>query len=77
MQSLPVLAGSNVLTAALGGATGVVFRSTGAVTAPVKIKICDPRGSAYARDVEVSAVGNIAASQNPGRDANGAALVCP
>ena len=77
LQALPALGGSNVLTATLGGATGVVFRSSGAVTAPVRIKICDPRGSLFARDVEVSAVGNIAVSQTPGRDANGGALVCP
>lgn len=77
LQAAPALAGANALTITVGGPLGVTFKSTGAVVAPTKIKICDPRGSAYARDVEVSAVGNVTASQNPGHDAAGAALTCP
>jgi len=79
LQSVPALAGSNVLSASGGGATGITFKSTGGVSAAstTKIKICDTRGGAFARDVEVSVVGNITASQNPGFDANGVALACP
>ena len=77
LQGIPALGGTNVLTAAGGGANGITFKSTGIVTASAKIKICDTRGSAYARDVEVNSVGNIMASQSPGKDASGVALACP
>ncbi len=77
MQAVPALAGANVLTATGGGANGISFKSTGIVTASAKIKICDIRGGAYARDVEVNSVGGITASQNPGKDASGVALACP
>jgi type IV fimbrial biogenesis protein FimT len=79
LQSVPKLAGANVLSAVGGGAAGITFKSSGgtATTPTTKIKICDIRGSAYALDVEVSPVGNIATSQKPGQDALGAALACP
>ncbi len=77
LQAVPALAGSNTLAASGGGANGITFQSTGAVSAALTIKVCDPRGSAHARDVEVSAVGVIAASQTPGQNVNGAALTCP
>lgn len=77
LQSIPALAGPNVLSATGGGANGVTFKSNGAVVAPANVKVCDPRGGAYARDVEVSIVGRIASSQNPGQDAKGAGLACP
>lgn len=79
LQSVPKLAGANVLSALGLGATGITFKSSGgtATAGTTKIKICDPRGGAYALDVEVSPVGNIATSQKPGQDAIGAALACP
>jgi type IV fimbrial biogenesis protein FimT len=77
LQTVPALAGNNTMAATGAGGTGITFKSNGSVSAPVKIKVCDRRGSAFARDVEVSAVGTITASQNPGRDASGNALTCP
>jgi len=77
LQYVPALAGSNTMTTSGGGGTGVTFKSNGAVAASVKIKVCDLRGSAFARDVEVSAVGTITASQTAGKDAYGNALTCP
>jgi hypothetical protein len=47
------------------------------VTAAMTIKICDPRGASFARDVEVNAAGRVAASQTPGHSVAGVALVCP
>jgi type IV fimbrial biogenesis protein FimT len=77
LQQVPALAGTNVLTATGGGANGITFRSNGSVVASLKVKVCDARGGAYARDIEVTTVGTVTASQNPGHDAAGAALICP
>jgi type IV fimbrial biogenesis protein FimT len=77
MQATPALAVGNAISATGGGANGVTFKSNGTVVAPVQIKICDPRGGAFARDVEVSAVGTITSSTIPGQSATGAALACP
>jgi type IV fimbrial biogenesis protein FimT len=77
VQAVPALAGGNTVTAALAGATGTIFQYNGTVTAPLTITICDKRGAAYARDVEVNATGRVASSQTPGLSVSGAALTCP
>ncbi len=77
LQYVPALAGTNTMTTTGAGGTGVTFKSNGTVAASVKIKVCDMRGSAFARDVEVSPVGSITASQTAGKDASGNALTCP
>ena len=80
LQSVPALAGSNTLSATGAAASGITFNSTGAVSplpTTLAVKICDTRGSAFARDVEVNAVGRVGSSRNPGQDASGAALTCP
>jgi type IV fimbrial biogenesis protein FimT len=76
LQTVPALNGSNTVTAA-GAATGITFLSSGLVSAPLTVKICDLRGAAFARDVEVNATGRVAASQTPGHTVAGAALTCP
>jgi type IV fimbrial biogenesis protein FimT len=76
LQSVPALQGSNTVTP-IGAAAGITFLSSGLVSAPLSIRICDLRGAAFARDVEVNATGRVAASQTPGRTIAGAALVCP
>jgi hypothetical protein len=62
-------------------AAGITFTSKGLVNpagaAPLTIRICDLRGAAFARDVEVNSTGRVAASQTPGKSVTGAALVCP
>jgi type IV fimbrial biogenesis protein FimT len=59
----------------------VSFLSTGqaaALGAPfVAFKLCDPRGAAFAREVEVSLGGQIQAAPNVGQDVAGVALACP
>jgi type IV fimbrial biogenesis protein FimT len=58
----------------------VTFQSNGTstVTALVKFTLCDSRGAAYARDVEVDVGGRIQASSHVGYDVTGTtALVCP
>ena len=76
LSNVPALAGVNTVTAT-GSPTGVTFLSSGMVTAAMTIKICDPRGASFARDVEVNAAGRVAASQTPGHSVAGVALVCP
>jgi type IV fimbrial biogenesis protein FimT len=76
LQTVPALNGSNTVTAS-GAATGITFLSSGLVSAPLTVKICDPRGAAFARDVEVNATGRVAASQTPGQTVSGTVLTCP
>ncbi len=77
LQAVPALAGSNTLTATGAGAAGISFLSGGTVNGAVTIQICDTRGAAYARDVEVNQTGRVAASQTPGKSVSGAPLACP
>ncbi|HSY95700.1 MAG TPA: GspH/FimT family pseudopilin [Steroidobacteraceae bacterium] len=80
LQSVPALVGSNTVTP-VGATTGITFSSSGLVAGPpgttLTIRVCDTRGAAFARDVEVNATGRVAASQTPGQSVTGAALVCP
>ena len=73
LSAVPALAGSNTLTPG----SGVTFQSNGLPSGPLTIRICDSRGAAFARDVEVNAAGRVAASTTPGRSVAGTALVCP
>jgi type IV fimbrial biogenesis protein FimT len=77
VQYVPAFAGSNTVKVGAPTQTGVTFSSTGLVNQAVTIQICDTRGSAYSRDVEVNATGRVAASQTPGQSVAGAALSCP
>ncbi len=78
LQKTSSLSGSNTVTAT-GSATGITFLSSGQVANSVltTIKICDPRGAAFARDVEINSTGRVAASQTPGQSVSGVALTCP
>ena len=77
LQAVPALSPSTTLYEVGNGATGVVFQSTGLVSAPVTIKICDSRGATSARDVELNATGRAATSQTPGQTVSGAPMSCP
>lgn len=78
LQKVAALSGTNTVTAT-GSPTGVTFLSSGQVVPNVltTITICDPRGAAFARDVEINAAGRVSASQTPGHSVNGTALTCP
>jgi type IV fimbrial biogenesis protein FimT len=76
LSAVPALAGSNTLTAT-GSPSGVTFASTGLPSGQLTIRICDTRGAAFARDVEVNAAGRVAGSSTPGQSVSGAPLVCP
>jgi type IV fimbrial biogenesis protein FimT len=73
LSAVPALAGGNTLTPN----SGVTFQSNGLPSGPLTIRICDSRGAAFARDVEVNAAGRVAASTTPGRSVAGTALACP
>jgi len=45
--------------------------------AQVKFTMCDTRGAAYARDLEVTLMGRVVASRTVGQDLNGMPLPCP
>ena len=85
LQAVPAIQavpGLNAISATGAGANLIIFRSNGSVSSggantAAQIKICDPRGAAFARDVEVSPVGSISSTQTPGKSATGAALACP
>jgi type IV fimbrial biogenesis protein FimT len=79
IQAVPALAGGNTVTAALSGASGITFQGNGGLlnSNQLAIKICDPRGSAFAREVAVSATGKVAATQTAGQQVSGALLTCP
>jgi type IV fimbrial biogenesis protein FimT len=78
LQAIPALSGTNTVTPVVGPATGITFASNGGASlAPFTLRICDARGAAFARQVEVNATGRVAASQRPGFSVGGAALACP
>lgn len=83
LQAVPALSTANALSATGAGANAIIFRSNGTVSnsagvnTSAQIKICDPRGAAFARDVEVNPVGTIRSTQTPGLSATGVALACP
>ena len=78
LQAVPALTGPNTVTPVVGPRTGITFNSNGtAPLAPFTLRICDPRGAAFARQVEVNLTGRVAASQKPGFSVAGAALACP
>ena len=79
LQAVPALNPANTVNAAVGPATGITFQSSGLTnsTTGLTIRICDTRGPAFARQVEVNSTGRVAASQKPGFSVSGAALTCP
>jgi type IV fimbrial biogenesis protein FimT len=76
-QSIPALGGTNTVTPVVGPAGGITFFSSGLASAALTLRVCDIRGAAFARQVEVLSTGRVAASQTPGKSVNGVALVCP
>jgi len=73
LSAVPALGGGNTLTPS----AGITFQSTGLPSGPLAIRICDGRGPAFARDVEVNSAGRVAASTTPGQSVAGTPLVCP
>src|ERR1700678_3547593 len=78
LQTVPALAGSDTLTVT-GSIGGITFASSGMVTpsATTTVTVCDQRGAAFARELEVNSTGRVASSSVQGESVSGAALVCP
>jgi type IV fimbrial biogenesis protein FimT len=77
VQYIPAFGGSNTVTQTTPGNAGITFLYNGTVSSPLTIRICDARGAAYARQVEVNAIGRVASSQTVGQSVSGAPLTCP
>jgi type IV fimbrial biogenesis protein FimT len=82
LQAVPALQGAgtpggNTVNTVTGPATGITFSSSGLASAALTLRVCDTRGAAFARQVEVNITGRVAASQQPGKSVAGAALACP
>ena len=77
LQYVPAFGGSNTVKVTGATQTEVTFSSTGLVDAPITIQICDSRGGADSRDVEVNATGRVASSSIPGHSVSNAVLTCP
>ena len=59
------------------GAVSVSFAATGQTGGGnLQFVFCDRRGAAYARDVEINAIGEITSSTTPGQSVAGVALGC-
>lgn len=70
LQAIPALNPANTVTPVVGPASGVTFLSSGLTSLPPGgqfiVRVCDPRGAAFARQVEVLSTGRVAASQKAG-----------
>jgi type IV fimbrial biogenesis protein FimT len=77
LQYVPAFAPGNTVKVGAPTQTEVTFSSTGLVDATVQIQICDSRGGAFSRDVEVNTTGRIASSITVGWSASRVALTCP
>ena len=82
LQSVGLLPPGTTLTEGANN-LAIPFRSNGALGAlanaepVVSFKMCDVRGAAYARYLQVTPMGRVVASPNVGKDLTGAALACP
>jgi type IV fimbrial biogenesis protein FimT len=91
LQVVGALPAGTTLTEVVGNNLSVTFLSNGtvntapgalvnvnpAVPVPVAFKMCDSRGGAYARYLQVGLMGRVTAAQKAGQDLTGAALACP
>jgi hypothetical protein len=82
LQVIGALPAGTTLTETAGNST-VTFLSNGALgalAAPepfVAFKMCDSRGPAFARYLQVTLMGRVVASPTVGRNLLGAPLTCP
>jgi type IV fimbrial biogenesis protein FimT len=77
---IPALTSGNTLTAVTGttAATSTTFTPNGLPSVNITFNLCDRRGAAYARYIELGSGGRVYAAPTPGVNASsGAALTCP
>jgi type IV fimbrial biogenesis protein FimT len=77
-QAVPALSTVNSVTPYGLSPTGITFFSSGLASAALTIRVCDPRGPRFARQVEILSTGRAATTQTPGFAVdNTTALTCP
>jgi type IV fimbrial biogenesis protein FimT len=78
LQVVGALPAGTTLTEYTGNLT-VTFVSNGALTpaAVIQFRMCDVRGAAFARYLQVTPMGRVVAATTVGQDLTGAALPCP
>jgi type IV fimbrial biogenesis protein FimT len=78
LQTVGALPAGTTLTE-VNAKLSVTFLSNGAVNTPVAFTMCDIRGAAYARYLQVTPMGRVAASPTVGKDLSSppATLACP
>ncbi|HTV51140.1 MAG TPA: GspH/FimT family pseudopilin [Steroidobacteraceae bacterium] len=79
LQVVPAAVASNTITEHTGPYSMVTFLSTGLtnLAANAQYNICDTRGGAYARAVQVSVMGRVSSAPQVGQNLAGQALTCP
>jgi type IV fimbrial biogenesis protein FimT len=78
LMRMPALTGNSTLSVS-GSTSSLTFDSTGRVV-PMRrttMTICDARGAAHAREIEVGATGHLTAAEMVGHNVSGGALRCP
>jgi len=76
LLAVPALSGGNTLTA--GGVTSTTFTPNGLPSTNITFNLCDRRGAAHARYVELGAWGRVYVAPTPGiNPVTNAALTCP
>ena len=78
IQTIGALPPGTTLTATPNNTT-LSFLSNGALTpaAVIQFRMCDVRGAAFARYLQVTPMGRVVAATTVGQDLTGAALPCP
>ena len=87
LQVMPALGAPNTLSAAFNGnnIASVIFQANGFVQAAAGsgvyqttfFTLCDARGAAFARDVEITPIGGVQSSATAGQNLAAGALNCP
>ncbi len=76
LMAVPALSGGNTLTAA--GVTSTTFTPNGLSSTNITFNLCDRRGAAYARYIELGVAGRVYVAPTPGiNPAANTALTCP
>jgi type IV fimbrial biogenesis protein FimT len=78
LMIMPPLAENTTLSVS-GSTSALTFDASGRVMPMLRttMTLCDARGGAHAREIEVSATGHLAAAQAVGHNVSGGALHCP
>lgn len=74
VQVAPALANGNTLAEQINAATTLSFDTNGSTGTAYQFVLCDDRGAADGRDVEINLIGRVEPSQTAGQQVSGTAL---